>query len=96
MIDLGNRLKTLRLSAHLTQEQVAKRIGITKAMISSYELSNRQPSYEILIKLASLFHVSTDYLLGLEKEKSIQVNDLTPSQIHILKTLITEFRSCQK
>ena len=95
MIDLGNRLKTLRLSAHLTQEQVAKRIGITKAMISSYELSNRQPSHQILIKLISPSCIHR-LPVGLEKEKCIQVNDLTPHQIHILKkTLITEFRSCQ-
>ena len=93
MVDLGSKLKTLRTNAHLTQLQVAQRIGVSKAMISSYELSTRYPSYEILIKLASLFRVSADHLLGLEKAKSISVDGLSNEQISILNSIIREFQS---
>jgi transcriptional regulator with XRE-family HTH domain len=93
MVDLGSKLKTLRMNAHLTQLQVAQRIGVSKAMISSYELSTRYPSYEILIKLASLFRVSADYLLGLEKAKTISVDGLNSEQISILNSIIKEFQS---
>lgn len=54
MIDLGQRLKDLRKAKGLTQQQVADRVWVTKAMISSYELSTRAPSYEVLIKLSKL------------------------------------------
>lgn len=92
MVDLGSKLKTLRTNAHLTQLQVAQRIGISKAMISSYELSTRYPSYEILIKLASLFCVSSDYLLGIEKSKTIAIDGLNNDQISIIRNIINEFR----
>ena len=92
MVDLGSRLKLLRINAHLTQLQVAQRIGVSKAMISSYELSSRFPSYEILVKLASLFHVSTDYLLGLEKIKTISIDGLSDGQISLIGSIIQEFR----
>lgn len=92
MVDLGTKLKSLRLDSHLTQLQVAQRIGVSKTMISSYELSTRYPSYEILIKLASLFRVSTDYLLGIEKSKTIAIDGLNNDQISIIRSIINEFR----
>jgi len=67
MISLGTRLKALRLEKCMTQNEVAQRVSVTKAMISSYELEQRSPSYVVLIKLAALFKVTTDYLLGVEK-----------------------------
>ena len=67
MVNLGTGVKALRLEKQMTQTEVSRRVGVSKAMISSYELEQRSPSYDILIKLASFFNVSTDYLLGLEK-----------------------------
>jgi len=67
MVNLGTRIKALRLEKCMTQSEVAQRVGVTKAMISSYELEQHSPSYEVLVKLAALFKVTTDYLLGVEK-----------------------------
>jgi transcriptional regulator with XRE-family HTH domain len=92
MIYLGSKIKSLRLEKHLTQEQVAQRIGVSKAMISSYELSTRSPSYDILIKLSAFFKVSTDYLLGLEDSRTIQLSGLSDRQVEILNTLIDELK----
>ena len=64
MVDFGDRLKELRKRSKLSQEQLARQLGITKGMISSYETSMRMPSYHILLKISFLFNVSTDYLLG--------------------------------
>ena len=61
---LGKRLKELRLNRHLRQEQVARLVGVNTNAISTYENDARQPSYDILIRLANLYRVSTDYLLG--------------------------------
>lgn len=92
MVDLGKRLKDLRKSKGLTQQQVADRVWVTKAMISSYELSARSPSYEVLIKLAKLFGVTTDYLLGIESCRRINTDGLTNAQINLINTLIEEFK----
>lgn len=69
MTDFGELLKSLRLSAGLTQKQLAKKLGISKNAVSYYEKSLRCPSTDILIKIAKVFHVSTDFLLGLDHEK---------------------------
>ena len=72
MVNFRANIKKLRQQKHMTQQQLAERVGISKAMISAYETETRYPSYDILIKLAATFGVSTDYLLGLEKNKTIE------------------------
>jgi transcriptional regulator with XRE-family HTH domain len=70
MVDnLGVRIKMLRDTMRLTQGQLAEKVGVTLSTISSYEPtdsrpSRARPSLEVLIKLAQVFGVSTDYLLG--------------------------------
>ena len=90
MVDLGKRLKELRIQNNMTQQQVADRIWVSKAMISSYELATRTPSYEVLIKLSKLFGVSTDYLLGVDRERTINISSLNEKQIRLIVDLIEE------
>lgn len=93
MVDFGNRLKELRLNAGLSQKQLADKLWITKATVSYYELSERNPSPEILIKIAKVFHVTTDYLLGIEdKQKYLDVRDLTDDEIDLLQHTINVIR----
>ena len=65
MVDFGTKIKGLRQQAGLTQKQLADRLWLSKATVSYYEQSLRYPSPEILVKLAGVFHVTTDYLLGI-------------------------------
>lgn len=88
MVDFGNRLKKLRKQMGLTQTQLAERMGVTKSMISYYEVENRRPSPETLIKLAHIFHVSTDYLLGIESEQVLNVSNLSEKDVELLKHTI--------
>lgn len=86
MVDFGNRLKKLRLDAGLSQKELADRMGVTKSVISYYELQERTPSPEILRKLSFIFHVSSDYLLGIENpsRKVIDVSGLDEEDIRLL------------
>ena len=95
MVDLGIRLKDLRKKHNLTQQQVADRVWVSKSMVSSYELGTRSPSYEVLIKLSRLFGVTTDYLLGVDKTKTIDASRLSDKQIGIIITLIEEMTKNQ-
>ncbi|BAD74778.1 transcriptional regulator [Geobacillus kaustophilus HTA426] len=61
---LGDRLRKLRQEKKLTQEELGKKINVTKVSISGYENGNRTPDTETLQKLADFFNVTTDYLLG--------------------------------
>ena len=63
MIELGTRIKALRTARRMTQAEFAERINVTKSAVSAYENGSRLPSYDVLIKIARLFKVSTDNLL---------------------------------
>lgn len=91
-MDFGKKLKELRTQAKMTQAQLAARIGVTKSVISFYELQERAPSPEVLGKCAQIFHVSTDYLLGLEKAETIDISDLSKDDIAILRALVESLR----
>lgn len=86
-MDFGVRLKELRKQAGLTQSQVAERVGVTKSVVSFYEKQERSPSPDVLIKLAAIFHVSTDYLLGLEKRDVIDVTGVRQEDVALLRAL---------
>ncbi|WP_251855385.1 helix-turn-helix domain-containing protein [Enterococcus italicus] len=59
-----HRIKELRLEKRYTQQEVADKLGITRPAYTAYEAGKRQPDFEILKALSSLFEVTTDYLLG--------------------------------
>lgn len=88
MVNFGNVLKTLRLKKGMTQAQLAQKLGVTKSVISAYETGLRLPSYDILIHIAKLFNVSTDYLLGMENKREIDLSGLTEDEITALLALI--------
>ena len=62
-----------------------------KSIISAYETDARPPSLDMLVKYATEFNVSTDYLLGIDTSETIKVKGLTDAQINILNDLINEF-----
>ncbi|WAA12036.1 helix-turn-helix domain-containing protein [Fervidibacillus halotolerans] len=64
---LGERLIELR--GNRTQKDVAQQLGISRARYSHYENNYAQPDYDLLIKIADFYNVSTDYLLGRTNEK---------------------------
>ena len=90
--DFGTRLKELRLQAGLTQKQLSEQIGVTKSVVSFYELRERTPSPEILVKLATVFHVSSDYLLGIEKGKSIDITGLDAQDEKVVRMMVEQLR----
>ncbi|NME95380.1 helix-turn-helix transcriptional regulator [Clostridium cochlearium] len=65
----GDRLKELREEKELTQEELGKFLNVSRQTISGYEAGSIEPSIKNLIKLADIFNVSLDYLLGRTKER---------------------------
>ncbi|MBR2353302.1 MAG: helix-turn-helix transcriptional regulator [Clostridia bacterium] len=93
MVDFGCRLKKLRKDKGYTQVQLASRLGVTKSVVSYYELQERYPSPEVLIRLASIFHVSTDYLLGLNPKETIDLEGLSEEDVITVKRMIEALRN---
>lgn len=94
--NLSVKLKQLRQEKHLKQEQVALLVGVTKSAVSSWELDMRQPSYEALIRLADLYRVSTDYLLGRENQRTIDLSGLTATEATIICDLVSSMTAKNK
>ncbi len=93
MVDFGERLKKLRQGEGMSQQQLADRLGVTKSVVSYYELRERYPSPEVLIKLSAIFHTSTDFLLGLERSgESVDLSGLDEEDVITIKRLITSLR----
>jgi hypothetical protein len=91
-VDFGQRLKELRVQAGMTQLQLAQRMGVTKSVVSFYELQERTPSPDILVKLSGIFKVSTDYLLGLDPRETIDISGLSREDIAIMRALAESLR----
>lgn len=64
MGDFKNAFRTLRIKAGYTQDSLAETLGISRSAVSMYENGNREPDLETLERIADLFHVDMDYLVG--------------------------------
>ena len=89
----SEKLKTLRTTHHLSQRDLADRVGVGKSQISYYENGERFPSADVLIKLQDVFRVTTDYLLDISREKIINLTDLTDEDIAVVTTVANALRS---
>lgn len=92
MNGIGERIKELRTARKMTQNEFADRINVTKSTVSAYENGTRLPSYDVLIKIARLFKVSTDNLLGCSEKAAIDVTGLTRKQINVIQDVVTTYK----
>lgn len=92
-MNFGEKLKSLRKSKNMTQTQLGNNLGVAKSVISYYENGDRYPSYDVLVKIAHTFHVTTDYLLDMEKSRTLDVSDLTDDDILVLETVANALRN---
>ena len=86
--NLSVRLRQLRLDKRLRQDQVARLVGVSKGAISAYETDIRQPSYDVLIRLANLYRVSADYLLGRTDDRTLDISGLTAREVVMITELV--------
>lgn len=74
------RLKQLRKEKNLTQEDLAKILGYTRAAISGYEIGRNEPSHEVLNKLSEYFNVSVGYLTGKTDVRDIEAQKINVNE----------------
>lgn len=92
MIDIGTRIKDLRNARRMTQAEFVERINVTKSTVSAYENGTRFPSYDVLIRIARLFKVSTDNLLGYSEKSVVDVTGLTRKQINVIQDVVITYK----
>ena len=93
MKEIGARLVQLRKEAGLTQQEVAGHLGMTKGTVSNYEQGLRSPSPDALVKFAKEFHVTVNYLLGMDdRQYKLDMSGLDEESIAFLNSAVEIFR----
>ena len=93
---IADKIKRLREASHLTQTELAKKLTITRSSVNAWEMGISVPSTTYLIELALLFHVSTDFLLGLEQNNTIDISTLSEREAILVYELVDYFTSQKK
>ncbi len=94
MIPLADTLRQLRKEKCLTQKQLGERVYVEASTIALYEAGDRSPSLEVLVRLARVLGVTTDYLLGASNQRNyyLDVTGLTQKEIASLNLIIENYR----
>ena len=91
------RLKDLRDRLGYTQSDLAKKLSITRASVNAWEMGISAPSTSWLVELSNLFHVTTDYLLGLDDCITIRTNTLSDRAVTaLLNTVEAFYENCKE
>lgn len=88
------RLKEFRILKGLTRKEVAENLNITVNSIEKYENGKAEPSIANLIKLARLFNVSVDTLIGNDAE-IVDLTVLDSDRKMIIKKVVKELNDVE-
>ena len=86
-------IKEHRERAGLSQSALAKKIGVTRSAVNAWEMGLSIPTTQYIAELTQLFHVSADYMLGLDNTESIYIGNLSEEEKHILYSLLNYFHN---
>lgn len=89
---IAERIRALREQANMTQSELSKKLGITRSSVNAWEMGISVPSTQYLLRLAEIFSVSTDYLLGRPATVTVSVSGLSEEDIQLVHTLINHLR----
>lgn len=89
---IAEKIKELRWERNMTQTDLAKKLGLSRAGVNSWEQSLSAPSLTYLVELAKFFHVTTDYLLGLSERTSIDVVGLSGEDVVLISDIASRLR----
>ena len=89
---VADRIKQLRISSNMTQTDLARKLNITRSSVNAWEMGISTPSTTYIVELSQLFKVSTDYLLGLSNNITLDVSMLHDREIQMLYELVQYFK----
>ena len=88
-----DKIKELRETAGYSQSQLAKKLDVTRSSVNAWEMGLSTPTTQYIVALAKLFHVSADYLLGMETDLSISLNEYSEEEVNLIFTMLKYFDS---
>jgi len=94
--DFGPRIKLLRTQKGMTQLDLARRLGVSKTIMSAYETGLRKPSYDVLMELVLFFNVSMNWIFNSDDfdldPQNVDLSTLSKEQQNLIHGLIDELR----
>lgn len=88
---IGDTIRSLREQAGYSQAELARRLSVTRSSVNAWESGLSAPTAAYIVDLARQFHVSADYILGLEPAKQISLAGLSEQEVQILYQLLDYF-----
>lgn len=92
LMKLPTKIKELRIKFGFTQAGLAAQLGITRSAVNAWEMGVALPSTETVVKLARIFGVPSDCLLGIDDAKTISAEGLSSEEIRSIEGIIACFR----
>ena len=91
--NIADRIRYLRDKSGYTQTDLAKRLGISRSAVNSWEMSLSSPSIANIIEMTEVFHVSADYLLSLTDHLTVDISHVSVAEQEVIFKLITCFEN---
>ena len=88
---IAAKIKELREQAGYSQAQLAKKLDVTRSSVNAWEMGLSTPTTQYIVALCRLFHVSADYILGLEAEQTISLRGYSEEEIALVSSLLRYF-----
>ena len=96
VIIAADRIKTLREQKGLSQAKLAKILNITRSSVNAWEMGVSIPSTQKIVELALLFHITTDYILGLDDDSSLSLKTYDEKDIRLIYHLLNYIEENKK
>ena len=93
---IAEKIKELREANSMTQNEVAKRLGITRSSVNAWEMGISVPSTMYIVQLEQLLSVSADYILGLDSRAVIDISGLDDESVRVLNDMVRYMRERQR
>lgn len=93
---ISTRIRQLREATGMTQSELAKRLDVTRSSVNAWESGLSTPTIQYVVAMSRLFHVTADYLLGMEADYRLSLQGYTPEEIRLVSDLIRYFDSSRE
>ena len=90
---ISDKIRELREQAGYSQSQLAKKLDVTRSSVNAWEMGLSTPTTQYIVALAKLFHVSADYILGTEADRSISLRGYSEEETELVLNLLRYFDS---
>lgn len=85
---IADRIREIREANGLSQAELARRLSVTRASVSAWEMGVSAPTAQYVVAMAQLFHVTTDSILDVTESVTLNLAGLTPQEMRLVCDLV--------